>query len=58
MLKSVVVEAKEITSSSNQKRDLEIFQERAAAAQIAPNPTKDGVASSKQIKQFIKENLE
>ena len=58
MLKNVVGEAKEIAATSIQRRDLEIFRERAAAAQIASNPTKDGVESAREIKKFISENLE
>jgi len=58
MLKSVVDEAKQIASTASQRSDLEIFRERAAAAQVAPNPMDGGEESARQMKQFIRENLE
>lgn len=58
MLKSILEEARQIAPSASQKRDLEVLRERAAAAQIAPDPVKDGAESAKQMKQFIRENLE
>jgi len=58
MLKSVVDEARQIASTASQRSDLEIFRERAAAAQVAPNPMDGGEESARQMKQFIRENLE
>ena len=58
LLKMVVEEAKEIASTPKEKRDLGIFRERAATAYIASNPVGDGAEASKEMHQFIRENLE